>query len=329
MTDDFKVLVDGLPCDNLSERETILQKYNSDAACVQFDSIKSLKVAELRSVFTGKQVVYVYHNQIDARGDKPNTEDEVFVACREAVSEIIDLIRRISTSANTYRFIVTADHGFIYKRDKVAESDKIDGIKSKTAFINRRFVVASEPVSGDGIASMSMGTILRSADTKWVSFPISDDVFKVAGGGQNYVHGGSSPQEMLVPVLDIKMERGHMETRNAGIALVSMVRKITNKITILDFIQSEPVSDVVKPATYRLFFLSEDNERISNENSYIADSRDQDAQKRIFRMKFQFKDKKYDKDKQYFFVVCDDATGLEVFRHPVIMDLAFADDYGF
>ena len=81
MTDDFKVLVDGLPCDNLSEREAILQKYNADAVCVQFDSIKSLKVAELRSVFTGKQVVYVYHNQIDARGDKPNTEDEVFVAC--------------------------------------------------------------------------------------------------------------------------------------------------------------------------------------------------------------------------------------------------------
>ena len=75
-----------------------------------------------------------------------------------------------------------------------------------------------------------------------------------------------------------------MDTRNAGIALVSMVRKITNKITVLDFIQSEPVSDVVKPATYRLFFISEDNERISNENSYIADNRDQDAQKRIFRM---------------------------------------------
>ena len=55
-----------------------------------------------------------------------------------------------------------------------------------------------------------------------------------------------SPQEMLVPVLDLKMERGHMDTRNASLALVSMVRKITNKITVLDFIQSEPVSDVVK-----------------------------------------------------------------------------------
>ena len=108
-----------------------MQKYSPDSVCVQFDSIKSLKVAELRSVFTGKQVVYVYHNQIDARGDKPNTEDEVFVACQEAIAEITDLIRRISTSANTYRFIVTADHGFIYKRDKIAESDKIEGSRAR------------------------------------------------------------------------------------------------------------------------------------------------------------------------------------------------------
>ena len=57
MTDDFKVLVDGFPCENLAEREAILQKYSSDSACVQFDSIKSLKIADLRSIFTGKQVV--------------------------------------------------------------------------------------------------------------------------------------------------------------------------------------------------------------------------------------------------------------------------------
>jgi hypothetical protein len=38
-------------------------KNKQRCGCVQFDSIKSLKVAELRSVFTGKQVVYVYHNR--------------------------------------------------------------------------------------------------------------------------------------------------------------------------------------------------------------------------------------------------------------------------
>ena len=68
---------------------------------------------------------------------------------------------------------------------------------------------------------------------------------------------------------------------------------------------------------------------VSNENMYIADSRDADPQKRIFRMRFTFKNKKYDKNKQYYLVVYDDATGIEAFRHPVIMDLTFADDFGF
>lgn len=329
MTDDFRVLADDVLCDNLAGRQTVLQNHVPNGVCVQFDDIKGLKKNDLRDIFTGKQVVYVYHNQIDARGDKANTEDEVFVACEEAIQEIMDLIRRISTNANTYHFIVTADHGFIYKRDKVTESDKIGGVSGKNAFINRRFIVAQEPVIDEGVEFMPMSLILGNNDTKIVSYPVSSNVFKVAGGGQNFVHGGSSPQEMLVPVLDIKMERGHMETRPAQITLVSMVQKITNLITTMDFIQSDAVSDTIKPATYKLYFISEDNEKISNENIYVADSRDADATKRVFRMRFTFKNKKYDKDKQYYLVAYDDTTGLESFRHPVIMDLAFADDFGF
>ena len=329
MTDDFRVLVDDVLCNDLSGRQTVLQKHQANGVCVQFDDIKGLKKNDLRDIFTGMQVVYVYHNQIDARGDKATTEDEVFVACEEAIAEIMDLIRKISTNANTYRFIITSDHGFIYKRDKLSESDKIGAINDKKTFINRRFIVAQEAVVDEGVQSLSMGLILDNDDTKLVSFPVSSNVFKVTGGGQNYVHGGSSPQEMLVPVLDIKMERGHMETRPAQIALVSIVQKITNLITTMDFIQTDAVSDTVKKTTYKMYFVSEDNEKISNENIYIADSRDADPQKRIFRMRFTFKNKKYDKNKQYYLVVYDDATGIEAFRHPVIMDLAFADDFGF
>ena len=78
-----------------------------------------------------------------------------------------------------------------------------------------------------------------------------------------------------------------------------------------------------------MYFISEDNERISNESIYVADSREKDAQKRIVRMRFTFKNKKYDKNRQYYLVVYDDATGMEAFRHPVIMDIALADDFGF
>lgn len=329
MTDDFQVLVDGILCDNLAGRQQVLQSYNPDSVCVQFDDIKNLKVAELRDVLTKRQIIYVYHNQIDARGDKANTEDEVFHACEEAVQEIMDLIHRISVSGNTYHFIVTADHGFIYKRDKLTESDKISGKSAEKAFVNRRFIVSKAALEDDGIDHMSIGRVLGNEDSKVVSYPVSSNVFKVAGGGANYVHGGSSPQEMLVPVLEFKMERGHMETKNAEIALVSIVHKITNLITSMDFIQSDAVSDTVKAAKYRIFFLSEDNEKISNENSYVADSREENAQKRIFRMRFTFKNKKYDKEKQYYLVVYDEESGLEQWRQPVIMDIAFADDFGF
>ena len=329
MTDDFQVLADGILCDNLAGRQQVLQSYNPDSVCVQFDDIKNLKVAELRDVLTKRQIIYVYHNQIDARGDKANTEDEVFNACEEAVQEIMDLIHRISVSGNTYHFIVTADHGFIYKRDKLTESDKISGKSAEKAFVNRRFIVSKAALEDDGIDHMSMGRVLGNEDSKVVSYPVSSNVFKVAGGGANYVHGGSSPQEMLVPVLEFKMERGHMETKNAEIALVSIVHKITNLITSMDFIQSDAVSDTVKAAKYRIFFLSEDNEKISNENSYVADSREENAQKRIFRMRFTFKNKKYDRDKQYYLVVYDEESGLEQWRQPVIMDIAFADDFGF
>ena len=329
MTDDYRVLADDVLCNDLAGREKVLRQHQENGICVRFDEIKGLKKNELRDIFTGKQLVYVYHNQIDARGDKATTEDEVFVACEEAICEIMELIRKISTNANTYRFVVTSDHGFIYKRDKLSESEKIGAISDKKAFINRRFIVAHEAVTEEGVKSLSMGKILDNDDAKVVSFPVSDNVFKVAGGGQNFVHGGSSPQEMLVPVVDIKMERGHMETRPAQISLVSIVQKITNLITTLDFIQSDAVSDTVKKTAYKMYFISEDNEKISNENTYIADSRDTDAQKRIFRMRFTFKNKQYDKNQQYYLIVYDEATGTESFRHPVIMDLAFADDYGF
>ena len=46
-------------------------------------------------------------------------------------------------------------------------------------------------------------------------------------------------------------------------------------------------------------------------------------------MRFNFKNQKYDKNKQYYLVVTDDNSGLELFRHPVIVDITFADDFGF
>ena len=325
LRNDYSVLVDGQPCDDLKQREAILKKYQPNARCVQFDDIKGMKVAELREVFTGQDVVYVYHNQIDARGDKANTEDEVFAACEEAVEEVFALTKRLTTSANTIHFIVTADHGFIYKRDKLAESDKIGGI----AGAGRRYALSEEPIHADGVGSIPLSSVLGNDDNRRVYYPMGTDLFKAPGAGQNYVHGGSSPLEMIVPVIDVHTEKGRKETSVAQIALVSLTTKITNLITSLDFVQTEAISDVVKETTYRLYFISDDNEKISNENIYVADKKDKETSKRVFRLRFSFKNKKYEKARKYYLVAYDDKNNLEVLRHEIIMDIAFADDFGF
>lgn len=318
------VLVDGRPTVDLKQREAVLQSVKPRSRAVQFDNIKTMSVEELRGIFARQDVVYIYHNQIDARGDKQATENEVFVACEEAVDEIARLIRRLTTSANTSHFIVTADHGFLYKRDKLTGSDKIGSIPGA----DNRYVITETPIEESGVWSLPLGRIFGIEDSRVVNFPVGSDLFCAPGPGKNYTHGGCSPQEILIPVIDVKTMKAKRETGSAAIDLVSILNKITNLITTLDFIQTEPISDVVKEMKYRIFFLSDAGEKISNEQLFKADKRDADASKRIFRLRFTFKNKKYDKSRQYYLVAVDE-NDREVLRRAVTMDLAFADDFGF
>ena len=133
MSEAGKVIVDGKPCDDLKQREVILQSYTANSRCVQYDDIKSMKAMELREVFAGKDVVYVYHNQIDARGDKLNTENEVFTACEEAVSEVHSLIKKLTSSANKSHFLVTADPR-LYLQAEQARRERQDNRRSSCTY---------------------------------------------------------------------------------------------------------------------------------------------------------------------------------------------------
>ena len=329
LTDDFEVLVDDKGCNDTAHREPILQSYKPNSRCVQYDDLKNMRREQLRQVFTGQEVVYIYHNQIDARGDKLNTENEVFTACEEAIEEIFALIKNLSESANTRHYIVTADHGFIYKRDSLTESDKIGNIRGSKVCKAKRYVVAKQAVETDGVESLPLSKVLQNDDDKIVSFPMASDIFKAPGGGMNFVHGGSSPQEMLIPLIDVRTEKGHKETTSAVIFLVSLSNKITNLIFSLDFIQNEPVGSVVKEATYRICFVNENGEKISNEILHTADNKSTEAANRIFKLRFNLRNRQYSRSDKYYLLIVDDKKNLEVLRQEVMIDIAFADDFGF
>lgn len=329
--DNFKVSADGRPCDTLSQREAVLQAEVSNGRCLQYDDVIAAKREEVRKMFGNKEVVYVYHNQIDARGDKANTENEVFSACAESVIEIHRMIRRLTEDISARHFIITADHGFIYKRDRIREYDKISGTELKGFYVGKRYIIGRDPIEADGVKNYDISAFLSGASLN-VAVPSGTSIFKTAGGGQNYVHGGASLQEMLIPVLDVRTAVGHQETRPAAIDFISTTKKITSLVQSLEFYQMEPVTDIVKEAVYRLFLVSEDNEKISNEVTLEAKSREPEAAKRISRLKFTFKNRRYHSDKRYYLVAYLDSNNSfaePVLKYEMAVDIAFADDFGF
>lgn len=146
VTVDMTVTVDGQACASMEQRDKILKSYNADNVALSFDEVANANQTKIRELIQGKNIVYIYHNQVDARGDKAASENEVFNACAEAIDEIHRLIKRLTGYVSAPKFFITADHGFLYKRDKLQEFDKVSYPKEKCLYTNKRFIITPEPV---------------------------------------------------------------------------------------------------------------------------------------------------------------------------------------
>lgn len=323
------VMVDGEPCFSSEQREKILRSYNPLSVVTTYSEVMSMNRESVRKLMTGQELIYIYHNQVDARGDHAATENEVFSAAKESISEIMNLIQKLTVDKSITNYIITADHGFIYKRDKLDESDKVNLPKQSGAYLNKRFILTKEPLSIEGALSYSLEYLGSENKDVYVTVPRGVEIFKAPGGGQNYVHGGASLQEIIVPIIKVKTERYKKEVGNVEVVLTSLSRKITNLITYLDFIQTENVSDTLQPIKIKVFFETDSGEKISDEEIIVADKKNASPEKRQFREKFTFRNRKYSKDEKYYLVMKDAMSDMEISRHEFIIDIAFADDFGF
>lgn len=321
--DSFSITVDGMHCgNNTAERQKILQAAIPRSACYDFDKVMNAKKDEIRQMLQDKDVVYIYQNQIDDRGESSRSENEVFNACQEAIEEIQALIHRITGYVSATRYLITADHGFIYKRDKLQESDKITMDKTQISVVNKRYLLSIERVQNDAVISRAL-TYLSKLNNMYVTTPIGADIIKAKGGGQNYVHGGSSLQEMIVPVIKVKTFTGKQDTGMVNVELSSFTSKITSIEVRLDFMQMEPVSDTKKPRRLVAFFVDANGNKISYDVPIIANVRDTDARKRVMNEKFTLKSGKYSRNEDYFLVLADmDDERIEHHRYKFEIDIA-------
>ena len=201
--------------------------------------------------------------------------------------------------------------------------------KIKDAMQNKRFIITKEDIAVEGTLKFSLDYLSKDNSNKFAIVPRGADVFKIGGGGQNYVHGGASLQEIIVPVIKLKTSTSKKEVDYVELALVSLNRRVTNLTTYLDFMQNENVSDSLLPVVARLYFINELGEKISNENIIYADIKNELPKKRMFKEKFTFRNRKYSKNENYYLLMIDDKTEVEISRYEFTIDIAFADDFGF
>ena len=323
--DSDDILVDGQVSSGIKDRELILQKENPDSIAIKYDDLYEMTKQEWKKLFSGKKVVYIYHNEIDKAGE--HNENTVFEACEKAINELEKLVRDLHITFSGINAFITADHGFFYKRGKLESFEKTNKIANSTKQ-RTRYSYSDNPTDEEGILSINLD-YLFGKNSGYVNIPKGNIVFARQGSGVNYVHGGILPQEIIVPVIDFKSTRTTEESKKVGITYSGLSTKITNAITYLEFLQDSNVDETNKPCRYLLHFEDKDGNRVSDECTIIADYNNTEVKDRFFREKFVFKNITYDRNEPYYLVIIDEETGIVTDKIKFYIDIAIVNNFDF
>lgn len=327
---DLQILSDGMSTD-AGNRDKVLKAANRNSVALKYKEIAPMKRAQRSVLVKGMDVVYIYHDKID---EASHTSDSmVFPACDDAIEEIKNIVRIICNEFGGTRVYITADHGFLYTYSPLSEDAKVDKTtpSEQDVEIDRRYLITRKGAKPDFLLPV------KFMDDGYDAFAPRESVrIKKKGGGLNFVHGGISLQEMVVPVIEYhylrndskayQRNKAKYDTKPVEVSLLSASRKISNMIFSLNFYQKDAVSDNRSAANYLLYFVDSDGKQISDTAKIIADKTNENGQERVFRCSFNLKSLKYDNRASYFLVIADE-SGLQMpQKEEFQIDIAFAVD---
>ena len=329
-TERLAVLADGQSTE-APNRDKLLKAADPASVALKYKDIIGMKRADRQALIKGMNVVYIYHDTIDEAG---HLESSIFTACDTAIEELKNMVRIIANEWGGANIIITSDHGFLYTHSPLTEDDKVDKTteSDQDVEIGRRYAIMQKSAQPQYLLPVKF----LGGNTAYDAFAPRESIrIKMKGGGLNFVHGGISLQEMVVPVIEYhflrnqskeyKKNKSKYDTKPVEISLLSANRKISNMIFSLNFYQKDAVGGNREAATYQLYFTDSSGKAISDVQKIIADKTSDNGQERTFRCSFNLKSLKYSNTETYYLVIADE-NGLQMQREEFQIDIAFAVD---
>jgi uncharacterized protein (TIGR02687 family) len=322
------IVVDDKATGSTALRANILSLHEGTA--IKADELMVMSKDKGREFVKPYRIIYIFHDQIDATGDKAASEGNTFEAVRKTIDELYALISFIINSLNGTNVIVTADHGFIYqeKPPEPMDKSKIEFNPENVVKTHKRFILGKN-LNGTDNTFFGNTKITAHTDVEMeFLLPKGTNRLNFVGGARFY-HGGAMLQEILIPVVSVSEMKGiHLEkseVRSVGVSLLGAYKKLVTNRPVYKFIQTDPVSDRMKALTLKIS-LRDGNDLISNEETVTFDSASASLDERQKSVKLSLKSGTYDNKKEYFLVLRNmDETEYE--RMPLNIDIAFTNDF--
>jgi len=172
--------------------------------------------------------VLVTSQEIDRRGEETEDEEEA----RRYMDEVLDKLRRgVRTlgKLGVENIAIVADHGHLF--GEVLDSGmKIDPPGGDTVDLHRRVWIGRGGAAGDAFVRVPASQLGLGGDLE-LAFPRGLGCFKTPGGAAAFFHGGTSLQELVVPLAVVKVtEEAAPEIAVPTVELTMDKAKITNRL---------------------------------------------------------------------------------------------------
>ncbi|HBJ35655.1 MAG TPA: BREX-1 system phosphatase PglZ type A [Planctomycetaceae bacterium] len=256
---------------------------DASALAAQAADILDKTKEDVRALVRDHDVIYIYHNSIDQTGHTQKTERKAFEAAETAIEDVVRLVRKL-TSANATNVVVTADHGFLYQ-DEVEESDFSSAeVKGDVIASDRRFFIGRDLQVTGGANLYSSQALGLDGDLQ-IAVPKSINRFRRSGSSTRFMHGGSTLQEIVIPVISIKKSRGSDVTA-VGVDMIPPPTSVisTGQLAVV-FYQSEPVTEKVQARRLRIGLYAADGELISDSHDLAFDLTSENARERELKVR--------------------------------------------